>query len=80
MKNKFKQQLTMQVFVMKSKKVKKNAERNGKNYCLNGFLRGQFLDSKAKLEELPLIFRKFFENFYVIAPNICRFREKLLIL
>ena len=29
-------------------KVKRNTDRNGKNYCLNGFLRGQFLDSKAK--------------------------------
>ena len=29
-------------------KVKKNTERNGKNYYLNVFLRGQFLDSKTK--------------------------------
>ena len=35
-------------------KVKKNAERNDKNYCLNGFPRGQFLDSKAKTRGIAL--------------------------
>ena len=29
-------------------KVRKKAARNGKNYCLNDFFRGQFLDSNTK--------------------------------
>ena len=29
-------------------KVKKKIERNAKTHCLIGFLKGQFLDSKAK--------------------------------
>ena len=33
---------------------KKNTERNGNNYCLNGFLRQQFLDSKAKTKGIAL--------------------------
>ena len=35
-------------------KVKNNTERNSKNYCLNGFLSGQFLDSKAKIRGIAL--------------------------
>ena len=30
------------------RKMRKKKERNGKNYCLNGFLREQLQDSKAK--------------------------------
>ena len=54
---------------------------NGKNYCLNGFLKGQFLDSKAKTRGIALlIFRKFFENSCVIAAKISKFKGELLIL
>ena len=30
-------------------KVKKNTEGNDKNYCLNDFLKGEFMGGKAKL-------------------------------
>ena len=36
--------------------------------------------AKPKLEEFPLIFARFFENSSVIAANISKFREKLLII
>ena len=35
--------------------MRKKTERNGKNYYLNGFFIGQFLDSKDKTTESPSI-------------------------
>ena len=47
----------------------KKRERNNENNCLISLLRGQFLDSKPKLEEFFLIFRRFFENSYAVDTN-----------
>ena len=38
---------------MEQRTKKKKRERNDENSCLIGFLRGQFVDSKSKIEELP---------------------------
>ena len=50
--------------------MKKKTERNGKNYGLNGFLRGQFLDSKAKTKGIVLNLLKAFENSCVIVEEV----------
>ena len=53
--------------------MRKKIERNpGKNYYLNDFVRGQFLDSKAKTRGTAL---RFFENFCVIDTHISKLEK-----
>ena len=44
-------------------------DRNDENNCFIGFLRGQFLDSKARTRGIALIFWKLFENSYAVDTH-----------
>ena len=59
-------------------KDKKTAGRNGNNYCLNGFLRVQFLDNKPRTTGIVLFWRIIgMKRFYIIEGSCFWDNKKL---